>query len=131
MIIPLNLQVSYHKMSPERQDDGQIYDEMMQATKGSFKSVCARKICDFLVSLKKSGVATNEIEFGIRKSCYMLSKKRKMQIKMEIMRRKIGDAFKELAKKKRESARIWREKKRFITGDIRVRYLNKWRNSIR
>ena len=30
-----------------------------------------------------------------------------------------------------ESARIWREKKKLITADIRVRYLNKWRNSIR
>ena len=125
MIIPFNLQASYHEMSLGRQGEGQIYDAMMQATKGSFKSVYARKICDLLVSLKKNGVATNEIEFGIRKSCYMLSDKRKMQIKMEIMRRKIVDAFQELAKKKIESARIWREKKKLITADIRVRYINK------
>ena len=114
----------------ERQNNGQLYNAMMQATKGSFKSICARKVCDLLVSLKKSGVATNEVEFGVQKSCYMLSKKRRSEIKMEIMRRKISDAFREMTMRRIESAKIWRDTKKVITGEVRVKYLNKWRDSV-
>ena len=130
MIIPNYLQASYRKLSYKGQDSDRIYDAMMQGTKGSFESVHARKVCDLLVTLKKCNIATNDVENGVRRSCRMLSEKRKMVIKMDIMRKKIRDAFSNMVKTRIANAKIWRENKKLIVGDLRVEYLNKWRDGI-
>ena len=131
MYVPHHLQAFYRELSHGRQDSGRIYDAMMQATKGSFQSVHARKVCNLLVTLRRCSIATNDVEHGVRRCCRMLSDKRKMIIKMDIMQKKIMDAFRDMVKKQIESAKIWRESKKLIDGDLRVRYLNKWRDSVK
>ena len=130
MIIPNWLQAFYRRISLKGEDSDRIYNAMMQATKSSFESVHARKVCDLLVTLKKYKVGTNDVEYGVRRSCQLLSEKRKSLIKMEIMRKKIGDAFCVMMKKRRDSARIWKEIKKIIVGNVRVEYLNKWREGM-
>ena len=102
----------------------------MQATRSSFESVRARKVCDLLVTLKKNNVATNDVEHGIRRSCCKLTCRQQLVVRMDIMRAKIKDAYKDMASKRIENAKIWKECKKVIVGLIRVRYLNKWRESI-
>ena len=128
MIIPYTLQVFLRRLSFKGQDSNRIFNAMMQATRGSIEYIQSRKVCDFLVMMKKCKLGTNE--FGVRRTCHLLNSQQQQMIKMKIMRKKIGDAFTELAKKKLNNGRIWREAKKIVTGDIRVKYLNRWRDFI-
>ena len=91
---------------------------MMQATKSSLVYNRIRKKCDLLVKLKKNKIATNDVEYGVRREWLMMNPKQQMVIKMKIMRKKIGVAFTELMQKKVEKIKIWKESKRMITGTI-------------
>ena len=108
MIIPQHLQAFYREisLSVERHDQDQVYEAMMQATRSSFESVRARKVCDLLVTLKKNNVATNDVEHGIRRSCCKLTCRQQLVVRMDIMRAKIKDAYKDMARKRIENARI-------------------------
>ena len=126
MLIPRNLQAFYRYLSNRRPGSNQIFNAMMQATKGSTDYIQARKVCDLLVALKKQNMATNDIEYGVRKTCRMLSRRQQMVVKMSIMRKKIGDAFTDMARKKARSSKTWKETKKIVKENMRVEYLNRW-----
>ena len=131
MFIPYSLRAFYRRLSLQRPDSDQIYEAMLQATKDSMRCIRSRKICDLLIALKRIGVGTSDVEFGIKKTCYMLSDWYKLKVKMRIMREKIKDAFGDLKKDEIANAKTWKKCKRSIPPDIRVEYLNRWRQYIR
>ena len=65
MLIPRALQAFYRQLSYRGHDSNRVYDAMIQATKDSIEYIRARKVCDLLVTMRKSKVATNEVEYGV------------------------------------------------------------------
>ena len=108
-------------------DSDRAYDAMMQATKGSVKYIRCRKKCDLLVALKKSGLSTNDVEDGVEKTCKMLTEKQRHEVKMKLTRQQIADAYRKLEEVQRKKAALWKQCKQVVTGEVRIRYLNKWR----
>ena len=99
----------------------------MQATKDSMRKIRARKICDFLVSLKRLRIGTGDVESSVRKTCSILSTARRVGVVMQIMRQKISDAFKDFKRLQLHDSKTWKKNKRAIPIEIRCGYLNKWR----
>ena len=75
MIIPYTLQAFYRRISSGEPDGDRVYDAMVQATKGSSRYTRSRKACDLLVKLRRSGLAVNEVEHSVERTCQILSEK--------------------------------------------------------
>ena len=74
MILEYTLHAYLERLSQKCEDDSnRCYGAMVQAMKDSLNKIKARKVCDFLITLKRNHVGTNEVEHGIRKTCKLLS----------------------------------------------------------
>ena len=104
---------------------------MVQATKATSKYIHSRKVCDLLVKVKNSGMATNDVEYSAKRLSRLLSAKQRFDVKMQMMRKKISNAYKNMQEKIKINTETWREAKKIIKGEIRIRYLNRWREYIK
>ena len=52
-------------------------------------------------------------------------------IKMQLMRQKIADAYRELKELKGKNTELWKTCKQAVRGELRVHYLNRWREYIK
>ena len=131
IMIPHTLQAFYRRISHGDPDCDQIYNAMVQATKASTRYVQLIKACDLLVRLKNSGLATNDVENSAKKPNRLLSEKQRFTLKMQMMRKKISDSYKNMQEKRRTNTETWKDAKKMIIGDVRLRYLNRWREYMR
>ena len=108
MFIPYTLQTFYSRLCNGFYGSNQIFKAMMQATKDSMKKIRARKICDFLISLKRLKIGTGDVESNVRRTCDILSVDNKVKVIMQIMRQKVADAFKCLKEVQLSNSKSWR-----------------------
>ena len=62
---------------------------------------------------QKVQIYANDVENGVRRVCNKLSSKEQLVLKMRLMKKKIGDAFKDLEGKKKSNAAVWKASKNY------------------
>ena len=87
--IPRTLQAQYMRISQGEPDGDRVYCATVQATKDNMRYICARKTCDLLVKTRRAGIALNEVEHSVNRTCAMLSDQQRFVVKMKIMRSKL------------------------------------------
>ena len=120
----------YKRLTSDFDNQDQIVTAMLQATKNSEKQARFTLVIKLLKTLKRKQIGTNSVEFGVNKTCSVLSDSAKMTIKMKIMTAKIADAYAKLREATFRKRRVWRESRRIIPGTLLAGYMHIWREHI-
>ena len=142
MLIPPSLQANFQKLSLDGSiynndcNQNQVYNAMVRATISSIETVNCKNVCDVLRKLKKKGVGTAEVENLSRKLCRLKCNtnggvRTQFKIKIMVMKNKISDAFSAFRKQRHKDNQTWRECKKYITGEVRIRYIELWKTFIK
>ena len=121
----------YKKLCRNSDNGDQIVTAMIQATKNSIKQAKCTQVIKLLKALKSKQIGTNSVEFGVNKTCSMLSDSAKMRIKMKIMAAKIADAYAKLREATFLKRRVWRESRSVIPGTLLAGYMHIWREYVK
>ena len=128
MYINEHLIHAYRTLSYTCDDQNQVLNAMICATKYTIKTFKCRSRCWLLRTLRKEGVGTNEVEYGVERVANQLGVRAKQTIKMKVMRGKVSDAYNELRKMEHTNRTQWRRLKRDIPQEVRNEYMNLWQN---
>ena len=128
MYINEHLIHAYRTLSYTCDDQNQVLNAMICATKYTIKTFKCRSRCWLLRTLRKEGVGTNEVEYGVERIASRLGIGTKQTMKMKVMRGKVSDAYNELRRVEHTNRTEWRRLRRDIPQEVRNEYMNLWKN---
>ena len=121
----------FTKLCRYTDDKDLIITAMIQATKDSVQQIRHSQVIKLLKALRDIHIGTNAVEFGVNKTCSMLSDNAKLTVKMKIMNAKISDAYRELRKATFRKRHTWRESRKVIPGTLLACYMQIWKEHAR
>ena len=127
MYINNDLIHAYRRISYKCNDQNQVLDAMICATKHTIKTFKCRSRCWLLSILRREGVGTNEVEHGVGNVARQLGRTARQRMITRIMRGKVGDAYNDLRRAEYENRMNWKRQKEIIPREVRNEYMNCWR----
>ena len=101
---------------------GPVIDACLQAIKSTTRKISAEKQYVLLRKIKNNQIATNDIEFAVKK--LTLSSSAKQKLRSKLMNVKIRDALRNLAVRRAEERADWKRCKRLIPGTYQQGYMD-------
>ena len=131
MSIPNILQVELKNLSTTVNCPNRANEAMIRAITSSIGKMKSWNKCKILTELKKNKIGTNDVEHGIKRMCGKMSQYGQMEVKLRIMRSKIGDAYKIYRQQRKRDGRTWKKTKKLLTGEVRQKYIEIWKRCTR
>ena len=103
---------------------GPVIDACLQAIKSATREIAAEKQYILLRKIKNCDIATNDIEFPVKRLA--LSSSAKQKLRNKLMSVKIRDALRTIAVRKAEERLDWKQCKRIIPGTFLQGYMDIW-----